>query len=106
MHDPVWGTWRDSVDQPTEINFEQLQLHDPALKKEFEDTMTLAMPQHSVRITRPYYLQTIEVTIARFRTVLDRIPAGKTADTLPGTSSCVSNISLVDAVLFCDALSK
>jgi formylglycine-generating enzyme required for sulfatase activity len=59
-------------------------------------------PRHRVRITRPFYLGVTEVTQGQYRAVTRRSPSTfKGSDDLP-----VENLSWLDAVNFCNALSR
>ena len=57
--------------------------------------------QHKVRLTKPFYLQTTEVTQAQYAAVMGKNPSHFHGDDLP-----VENVSWDDAVEFCAALSK
>ena len=57
------------------------------------------MPQHRVRITRPFYLGVTEVTQGQYRAVTGQSPSKfKGSDDLP-----VEQVSWLDAVKFCNA---
>ena len=60
------------------------------------------VPQHRVRITRPFYLGVTEVTQGQYRAVTGQSPSNfKGSDDLP-----VEQVSWDDAVNFCNALSR
>jgi formylglycine-generating enzyme required for sulfatase activity len=77
------------------------------------DSLHFAMPQHKVRITKPFYLGMFEVTQAEYEKVMGKNPSkfsktGFFADILKGmdTSSFpVETVSWDDAVEFCKRLS-
>jgi formylglycine-generating enzyme required for sulfatase activity len=59
-------------------------------------------PQHTVRITRPFYLGTTEVTQGQYRAITGENPSNfKGSDDLP-----VENISWNEAIAFCNKLSE
>ena len=57
--------------------------------------------QHEVRFTKPFYIQTTDVTQAQYAAVMGKNPSYFQGDDLP-----VENVSWDDAVLFCVELSK
>jgi formylglycine-generating enzyme required for sulfatase activity len=59
-------------------------------------------PQHTVRITRPFYLGTHEVTQGQYRAVTGEAPSHfKGSEDLP-----VETVSWLDAINYCNALSR
>jgi formylglycine-generating enzyme required for sulfatase activity len=72
------------------------------------------MPQHPVRITKPFYLGVYEVTQAQYEAVMGKNPSyfsatGEGKDTAAGQPNGqhpVDNISWLDAVAFCNKLSE
>ena len=71
-------------------------------------------PQHSVRISKPFYLGVFEVTQAQYQAVMARNPSwfspqggGKElVSGRPTEQYPVENVSWFDAVKFCDTLSE
>jgi formylglycine-generating enzyme required for sulfatase activity len=60
------------------------------------------IPQHRVRISRPFCLGTTEVTQAQYRTVMGQNPSNfQGADDLP-----VENLTWLNAIQFCNRLSR
>jgi len=57
--------------------------------------------QHKVRLTRPFYMQSTEVTQAQYQAVMGKNPSIFHGQNLP-----VENVSWDDAVAFCAALSN
>jgi formylglycine-generating enzyme required for sulfatase activity len=85
------GTTKDQVDQ-------LVRRFPDAERESFDDEQ----PQHSVKISRPFYLGIHEVTQGHYQAVMHNNPsqfAG--SDDLP-----VENVSWLDAVEFCNKLSK
>ena len=71
-------------------------------KDEDEDAYDDELPQHRVRITRPFYLGLTEVTQGQYRAVTGQAPSNcKGSDDLP-----VEQVSWTDAIQFCNALSE
>jgi formylglycine-generating enzyme required for sulfatase activity len=67
-----------------------------------QNAITNEKPQHEVRITRPFYLGTYEVTQGQYQAVAGQNPSYfKGSDDLP-----VEQISWLDAVRFCNTLSE
>jgi formylglycine-generating enzyme required for sulfatase activity/serine/threonine protein kinase len=65
------------------------------------DAFDVEKPQHRVRITRPFYLGTTEVTQGQYRAVTGVNPSKfRGSDDLP-----VENVSWTDAIVFCNKLS-
>ncbi|MCA9033916.1 MAG: SUMF1/EgtB/PvdO family nonheme iron enzyme [Planctomycetaceae bacterium] len=73
-------------------------------------------PQHRVRLTRPFYLGVCEVTQAQYETVMGVNPAAFSKNGSEGhqpfvrdsdtSEFAVENVSWVDAIRFCNALSR
>ena len=71
-------------------------------------------PQHEVRISRPFYLGVYEVTQAQYEAVMGQNPSyfartGEGKGTVAGQSTDqhpVENVTWLDAVKFCNALSE
>jgi formylglycine-generating enzyme required for sulfatase activity len=71
-------------------------------------------PQHDVRISQPFYLGVYEVTQSEYQAVMGDNPShfsrtGGGSDKVVGQSTArfpVENVSWLDAVRFCNALSK
>ena len=60
------------------------------------------LPQHRVRITRPFYLGVTEVTQGQYRTVTGQNPSNfKRSDDMP-----VEHVGWLDAINFCNAVSR
>ena len=67
-----------------------------------KDALDDEKPRHPVRITRPFYLGVCEVTQGQYRAVTGKTPSCfKGSDELP-----VEQVSWLDAVEFCNALSR
>ncbi len=58
-------------------------------------------PQHKVRITKPFFMASTEVTQSQYKAVMGKAPSRFTDDKNP-----VERVSWNDAVTFCKALSK
>ncbi len=65
--------------------------------------IALAVPAHKVRISRPFYLQTYEVTNGQYRQVMNTVPNSLVHP--EPEKPLLSNVSLKDAIDFCNALS-
>lgn len=63
-------------------------------------------PQHKVRITKPFLLQTTEVTQGQWRRVMDSAPWQSQLFVKEGSDQAASYISHEDAELFCRRLSE
>jgi formylglycine-generating enzyme required for sulfatase activity len=69
---------------------------------EDKDAFAEEKPRHRVKITRPFYLGVHEVTQDQYRAVMGQNPSDfKGSDDLP-----VEQVSWLDAVTFCNALSE
>jgi formylglycine-generating enzyme required for sulfatase activity len=78
------------------------------------DALPHEKPQHTVRISRAFYLGVYEVTQAQHKAVMDRNPSwfsptggGKEFVAVPSTDQFpVENVSWLESVRFCNALSE
>jgi len=70
----------------------------------FVQLMASASPLHKVRITRPFYIQTYEVTNGQYQKIMGSLPENNDANRpeLP----LLRDVKLIDAVQFCDELSR
>ena len=66
-----------------------------------EDRLDYEGPVHRVRITKPYYLGTYEVTQAEYERIMDENPSR-----FKGSKRPVERVSWNDAVVFCKRLSE
>ena len=75
--------------------------HLTLLSTEFEEGLDDEQPQHTVKITRPFYLGTLQVTQGQYHAVMGNNPGHfKGCDDLP-----VESVSWLDAIEFCNRLS-
>jgi formylglycine-generating enzyme required for sulfatase activity len=82
----------------TKAQVDQLMTMFPEAKRELFDD---EQPEHSVRISRPYYLGTCEVTQGQYQAVMGQFPSKYTgSDDLPA-----EQVSWLDAIEFCNKLS-
>jgi len=88
----------------SEIDFMKLRIVGEKERREMEAAVSRASPRHKVRITRPYYLQSHEVTYGLLQKILGKVPAGAESEELDSVAH--SNVSLFDAIAFCNELSK
>ena len=87
----LMGTTKDQVDQ-------LMRLFPDSKRERFDDEQ----PQHSVKISRPFFLGIHEVTQGQYQAVMGNNPSEfKGSDDLP-----VENVSWLDAVGFCNKLSE
>ena len=87
----LMGSSKDQIDH--------LMREFPDSKREWFDD---EQPQHTVKITRPFYLGTHQVTQGQYQAVMGNNPSHfKGSDDLP-----VENVSWLDAVAFCNKLSE
>jgi formylglycine-generating enzyme required for sulfatase activity len=87
----LMGSSEDQVDHLT-----------PLFSTDFEEGLDDEQPQHLVKITRPFYLGTHQVTQGQYHAVLGNNPAHfKGCDDLP-----VECVSWLDAVEFCNRLGE
>ena len=73
-------------------------------RQDFVRAVSDSMPRHSVRITRPFYMQTHEVTNGVYQKLLGKLPEDN--DRAKPEMPVMANITLVEATAFCDALSQ
>ncbi|MFO1045092.1 MAG: SUMF1/EgtB/PvdO family nonheme iron enzyme [Planctomycetaceae bacterium] len=87
-----------------EIARQKLQLPPEDDRAVFAINASASVPKHAVRITRPFYMQTHEITNGLYQTLLGNLPAGN--DPAETDSPVLKNVSLGEAAAFCDAISK
>ena len=87
----LMGSSQDQIDH--------LMRQFPDSKREWFDN---EQPQHTVKITRPFYLGTHQVTQGQYQAVMGNNPSDfKGSDDLP-----VESVSWFDAIAFCNRLSE
>lgn len=77
---------------------------DERVRQDFLSFLSPSAPRHVVRITRPFYMQTHEVSNGVYQKVMGKLP-DRNDPTKPDWP-VMSNVSLADATTFCDALSQ
>jgi serine/threonine protein kinase/formylglycine-generating enzyme required for sulfatase activity len=87
-----------------EIAFQKLQLPREDDLAVFAKDAADSLPKHAVRITRPFYIQTHEITNGLYQSLLGNLPAEN--DPAQPDSPVLKNVSLVEATALCDAVSK
>jgi len=88
----LMGSTKDQIDRP-------MRDFPDSKRREWFDR---EQPQHTVNITRPFYLGTHQVTQGRYQAVMGNNPSHfKGSDDLP-----VESVSWLDAVAFCNNLSE
>ncbi len=77
---------------------------DEEIRKIVRQKFAESSPPHRVKITRPFYMQTHEVNNGVYQKLLGKLPEEN--DPARPEMPVMANVSLNDAVSFCDALSK
>jgi formylglycine-generating enzyme required for sulfatase activity len=87
-----------------EIDLIKLQEGNKDMQAIQRQELAQSMPSHRVTITRPFYIQTHEVTNGIYQKILGKLP--EMNDPAKPEMSVTWNVTLVDAAAFCDELSR
>jgi serine/threonine protein kinase/formylglycine-generating enzyme required for sulfatase activity len=87
-----------------EIDLIKLQDPDKGVRDIQRQMLSASVPPHRVTITRPFYMQTHEVSNGIYQRLLGTLPEKN--DPQKPESAVRANVTLTDATRFCDALSR
>ncbi len=87
-----------------EIDLIKLQDIDKGIQAIQRQLLSNAIPSHRVSITRPFYIQTHEVSNGVYQRLLGALP--EMNDPQKPETAVLANVKLTDATRFCDALSR
>ena len=89
---------------PKEIDSIKNHVIPEGWRQGFAERIAAAAPLHKVRITRPFYIQTYEVTNGQYQKIIGKLPELNDPNT--PDMALMRSVSLIDFVRFCDELSR